>query len=372
MLRLPTMATSNQSNGNSDTGKLLRSRYFPRQLVTASDLTTDQTYFRELWRFHNRLLHGCGVVCGLEVLPGPTSHKSGSELSVIVTSGYALSPQGDGIWVPEDQTIPIAKPSAEACLDLEPAQVRQNVYYLAIRYQEKDVKLMTTVPERCISTINCDYSRTQTSFEIKCLDDCPKTCHPPDFDCLDPNEGQIFPRLPPTRKEDIPALFTCPPKPQESWVVLACLHVSSNGRLTIDYGERTQILSTQALQELLTTKPCQKETEEEEMIEFTKKGKIATGSTRPIDWKQYPEIGDGKAGVFVDVDTSSAGFTKTPVYTSALYGNSIHWETTGASSIYNVSPTSFRVYIRFCDGRELTPESATRNGWYIQWIGVED
>jgi hypothetical protein len=366
------MATSNQFNGNSDTGKLLRSRYFPRQLVTASDLTTDQTYFRELWRFHNRLLHGCGVVCGLEVLPG----SADSEPSVIVTSGYALSPQGDGILVPEDQTIPIAKPSAEACLDLEPAQVRQNVYYLAIRYQENGVKLMPTVPEPCVSSINCDYSRTQASFEIKCLDKNLKACHLPDIDCLDLlEEGQIFPRLPPTRKEDIPALFTCPSKTQEPWVVLACLHISSSSRLIIDYGERIQILSTQALQELMMTKPCQEETEEEEMLEFTKKGKIATGSTRPNEWKQYPETDDSKTGIFVDVDTSAAGFTKTPVYTSALYGNGNHWSTTGANCIYNPSPTGFRIYIRWWNGGlgiQLIPSYAQEQGWHIQWIGVED
>jgi hypothetical protein len=229
---------------------------------------------------------------------------------------------------------------------------------------------MTTVPERCISTINCDYSRTQTSFEIKCLDDCPKTCHPPDFDCLDPNEGQIFPRLPPTRKEDIPALFTCPPKPQESWVVLACLHISSSGRLIIDYGERIQILSTQALQELIMTKPCQEETEEEEMIHLTKTAKIATGSTNPSAWQQYNP--PGNTGVYVDVDTSPAGFTKTPTYITALHGFSSHWATAGASSIYNATPTGFRIYIRWLDGQPLTPQRAQELGWHIQWIGIED
>src|SRR5215211_7302343 len=35
-------------------------RYFPRQVVTADDLTADQEYFRERLRRHNRMLHGCG------------------------------------------------------------------------------------------------------------------------------------------------------------------------------------------------------------------------------------------------------------------------------------------------------------------------
>lgn len=371
------MGINQQPNGSSRVEKILRSRYVPRQLVTAADLTTDQRYFQELWRFHNRLLHGCGVVCGLEVLPEPVSYESDSEPSVIVTSGYALSPQGDGIWVPEDQTISITKPAIDECLELISTQVRQNVYYLAIRYQETNSKLMPIVPERCVSSINCEHSRTEASFEIKCLDYCPQTCHIPDFDCMAPEEIQLFPRLPPTRKEDIPSLFTCPPPSQEPWVILACLHVSSTGRLTIDYGNRVQILSTQALQELLTIKPCQEEPEEEEMIEFTKKGKIATGSTNPNDWKDFRES-PSNVGITVSVDTSAAGFTRTPVYTASLYGNGNHWDTTGANCIFDPSPTGFKIYLRWWNGttgsqgNQLTPQFARERAWHIKWIGVED
>ena len=59
------MVMNNNSNGNTGAGQLLRPRYFPRQMVTAADLTADQEYFRDRLRRHNRLLHGCGVICGL-------------------------------------------------------------------------------------------------------------------------------------------------------------------------------------------------------------------------------------------------------------------------------------------------------------------
>src|SRR4028119_452626 len=94
---------------------------------------------------------------------------------------------------------------------------------------------------------------------------------------------------------------------------------------------------------------------------------VARGST-PVGstaWQQY----DGpEAGVFVDVDTSSAGFTTTPIYITSLGGISHHWNTTGATSIYTPTPTGFRVYVRFPSGSPLTPALANQYQWHINWI----
>jgi len=102
---------------------------------------------------------------------------------------------------------------------------------------------------------------------------------------------------------------------------------------------------------------------------------IARGST-PVGntpWQQYSSSpGDpfGGEGVFVDVDTSSAGFTTTPIYITSLGGNSHHWATTGATSIYYPTPTGFRVFVRFPNGGSLTPAVANQFGWHINWIAV--
>ncbi len=95
---------------------------------------------------------------------------------------------------------------------------------------------------------------------------------------------------------------------------------------------------------------------------------VARGST-PVGttaWQQYP---DGQ-GVFVDVDTSSARFTTTPIYITSLGGTNTHWGTTGATSIYTPTPTGFRVYVRWWGGGPLTPAFANQNGWHINWIAV--
>jgi hypothetical protein len=95
---------------------------------------------------------------------------------------------------------------------------------------------------------------------------------------------------------------------------------------------------------------------------------IARGST-PVGntaWQQYP----GGEGIFVDVDTSSAGFTTTPIYITSLGGNRGHWGTTGATSIYEPTPTGFRVYVRWSTGGPLTPTDANDVEWHINWIAV--
>ncbi len=86
--------------------------------------------------------------------------------------------------------------------------------------------------------------------------------------------------------------------------------------------------------------------------------KIATGSTPAgdTDWIQYPPH-----GIYVDIDTSAAGFTRTPVYITSIDGEGFHWTTKGASSIYKASSTGFRIYIwkdTLEDGADLTPEYA--------------
>jgi zinc metalloprotease ZmpB len=98
--------------------------------------------------------------------------------------------------------------------------------------------------------------------------------------------------------------------------------------------------------------------------------KICSGSTTPgsTNWQPYT----GNTGVFLDVDTSAGKFASTPHYFATLGGNSSHWATTGATSIYNPTPNGFRVYVRWSDGSSLTPAQANSFQWHITWLGVEE
>jgi hypothetical protein len=94
--------------------------------------------------------------------------------------------------------------------------------------------------------------------------------------------------------------------------------------------------------------------------------KIRSGQTSPRDWQNY-----GDQSVYVDMDTSDAGFTAVPRYLTSLSSSRGIWATTGATSIYSPEQDRFRVYLRVVKG-SLTPEEAQSRGWYLSWVGIQE
>jgi len=76
-----------------------RVRYFPGQLLSADDLTTEQDYFRGKQKIRNKLLLGYGVASGLR-----TTVAGGA---VTVSPGLALAPRGNEIIVDRSTTLKI-------------------------------------------------------------------------------------------------------------------------------------------------------------------------------------------------------------------------------------------------------------------------
>lgn len=107
-----------------------------------------------------------------------------------------------------------------------------------------------------------------------------------------------------------------------------------------------------------------------QVTSVTTVAKIASGKTQPgaTNWQV------GGNGVYVDVDTSAAGFSRTPIYVTSIAGEGSHYGTTGASAVYSATEKGFRVYIRW-DGdyrtTAITPEEANGYKWHINWIAIE-
>lgn len=103
--------------------------------------------------------------------------------------------------------------------------------------------------------------------------------------------------------------------------------------------------------------------------------KFASGKTQPGATKWQRDTSSVGDGIYVDVDTSAAGFAQTPIYVTSIGGDSYHWGVTGASAVYKPTPTGFRVEIRwdkgFRDDTSLTPELANGYKWHINWIAFE-
>lgn len=87
-------------------GALARVRYAEGQLLGVEDFRAEQAYFRARLRRHNRLMHGVGVVTGLEVSVEPSANGA----SVRVSPGLALDPTGEEIHVVDAAELPLNGP----------------------------------------------------------------------------------------------------------------------------------------------------------------------------------------------------------------------------------------------------------------------
>jgi hypothetical protein len=129
-----------------------RPRFFAGQLLTDEDLNLLEHYVVEKNKLHNRYLHGHGIVCGLDVVCDACGTQT-----VVVKTGYALSPCGDDIVVCKDTIVNICDLISQCCTpgqpDCDPLQPTPTTsapqgnqdWVLAICYDEKPSRGMTAL-----------------------------------------------------------------------------------------------------------------------------------------------------------------------------------------------------------------------------------
>ncbi len=219
---------------------LERVRHFPRQLLTVDDMDTDQDYFREKLRRHNRFLHGWGVVCGLEVLPAPAEDAC---WRVRITPGYALGPYGDEIFVPDPVYVDLAKCGPAGITDpcepdmalLRDVQTAGTILYIAIKYEECLASPVRAMTASCdCDEVACEYSRIRDSFHIDCLTALPQSHQQP-----------RLPLLCDLRKEN--GLPACPPCPTDPWVVLAMVQLPGQRQTSVNIDNINNVVRRQLL-----------------------------------------------------------------------------------------------------------------------------
>jgi hypothetical protein len=208
-------------NGNgtaSSAEGLERTRYYPRQLVNAEDLTQDQRYVRDRLRRHNRLLHGWGVVCGACVR---VNRQNPCE--VVVDPGYILGPRGDEIFIPEPVPFDVCKhgvaeqigccPDTDDPWCAEPrTRCPEGRFYLAVRYAECPSRPVRAGGCGCgCDGDGCEYTRIRDSFALKLLTELP--------------QGYSTPMPQPSFMGQMTCTSgvarACPPCPDHPWVILA-------------------------------------------------------------------------------------------------------------------------------------------------------
>jgi hypothetical protein len=96
---------------------LNRPRFFTGKLLSSADLETEQEYFIKRMKLHNRYLHGCGVVAGLNV-----TLSAGTPPAIVVSAGYALDAEGNDVLLASPQQGPLPVDGDAACLCLRWAE----------------------------------------------------------------------------------------------------------------------------------------------------------------------------------------------------------------------------------------------------------
>ena len=103
-----------------------RNNYYYGKMLTSRDFQNEQSYMNDKRRLTNRLLHGTGIVYGMDVVAADDS-------SIILQSGLALDASGREITVPRTEVLKLS--TIEGYEELKTDRA-----VLGIAYAEEDTR----------------------------------------------------------------------------------------------------------------------------------------------------------------------------------------------------------------------------------------
>ena len=145
---------------------LKKNRYFHGQLLRDRDFREEQVYRDTKRKMHNRLLHGYGVVNGLEM------NRVGTTNDITIAKGFALDHAGNEIYVDEVITI---DDIVQRCKDIdtqnapciEPDGTKTKVYVVLSYYEDKsDFEAVLAPGSGCEPNV-CEYSRVSEGYAVE-------------------------------------------------------------------------------------------------------------------------------------------------------------------------------------------------------------
>lgn len=150
---------------------LKRVNYTFGLVLGVEEFLQSDTYFLAKHHLENRLLHGYGTVCGLDVI-APTS----PQLEVQVTPGWAINPKGQEIFVPQLMCVQVndwLQANLPALKDVFPVKAPASLNLCVVLcYRECKTDVVPIPGEPCqTQSSSTAPSRITDSFELMlCLD----------------------------------------------------------------------------------------------------------------------------------------------------------------------------------------------------------
>jgi hypothetical protein len=246
-----------------------RLRYFFGQRLGVVDFLDEQSYHLGKQRFHNWHVHGAGVLCGLsaERFVFPQGAPPATPTALLrVLSGAALDGCGRELVVGVDQCVDVDAwfqkhkdlPDVQAWFGADPVPRR---LWVALRYRECPTDPTPAPRDPCgCETEGCEFGRVREAFELALLTDSQRACLTQTF----PARSALAAAAgAPDARRELGALVAggCLDPIPDAWLCLASLDltfVDVPARRVVDLSapdnaipERTTLLSTAALQELL-------------------------------------------------------------------------------------------------------------------------
>jgi hypothetical protein len=134
-----------------------RNNYYYGKLMTVRDFFDEQRYFNEKRWLINRMIHGSGVVCGLNVCSEGTD--------IYVEPGLAIDCCGREIWVPEKCKIALPSEAPDTYKDSK--CITENKYIICLSYQEIKTEQVKLPPISCEEKEKYEYNRIRDSYKIE-------------------------------------------------------------------------------------------------------------------------------------------------------------------------------------------------------------
>ena len=129
-----------------------RNNYFYGKLLTSRDFEDEQNYMNNKRRLVNRVLHGAGIVYGLDVV-------AVDESSVVIQSGLALDSSGREIVVPSTQVVKLS--TIRGYSDLKTSSV-----CLGIAYAEEKTEPVYAVMNKDADAQERQYNHLKEGYEL--------------------------------------------------------------------------------------------------------------------------------------------------------------------------------------------------------------
>ena len=248
-------------------------KYFYGKHLSVADFKDEQRYHAGKNLFHNQRLHGCGVLCGLDVYLDPAA-----PLELRIRSGSALDHCGREIVVPWDQCIDVAawyrahydfQLDNDADTTWPSALLNDNgtlVLCVLLRYSECPTGPEAAPRDPCgCGDSGCEFGRISEGFQLELMPQAEAAALVEA--CMFPSVEQITDVLDSTfdgqdllRRLAKPITASCPGGVEEAWIMLGCIEVVPDPDTPGEIEDITEstghtapvLLSTQVIQYLLS------------------------------------------------------------------------------------------------------------------------